>query len=149
MYVQIDILLLADVFENFISKCIVIYELDLAHFLSATKNCFVHMRALKQALNYRWILKKVHNGIEVNQEAWLKLYVDIIIKLRTEAKDQFEKDFLKQMNNTVFGTTMENIRKHRNNKLKQLIKEEINYCQNLITIQPNIYLQKRNSNQNE
>ena len=35
--VQIDTLLLADVFENFRNKCIEIYELDPAHFLSAPK----------------------------------------------------------------------------------------------------------------
>ena len=35
LYVQSDTLLLADVFENFRNKCIEIYELDPAHFLSA------------------------------------------------------------------------------------------------------------------
>ena len=35
LYVQSDKLLLADVFENFRNKCIKIYELDPAHFLSA------------------------------------------------------------------------------------------------------------------
>ena len=35
MYVQSDTLLLADVFENFRGKCIDIYKLDPAHFLSA------------------------------------------------------------------------------------------------------------------
>ena len=35
MYIQSDILLLADVFENFRNKCIEIYEIDPAHFLSA------------------------------------------------------------------------------------------------------------------
>ena len=36
LYVQKDTLLLADVFENFRNKWIKIYELDPAHFLSAT-----------------------------------------------------------------------------------------------------------------
>ena len=77
----------------------------------------IHIRALKQALNHGLILKDVHRVIKFNQEAWLKPYVDMNTKLRTEAKHKFEKDFFKLINNSAFGKTMENVRNRRDIKL--------------------------------
>ena len=75
------------------------------------------LRAIKQALNHGLILKRVHRVIQLNQEAWLKPYIDMNTKLRKEAKNQFQKDFFKLMNNAVFGKTVEDLRNHRDNKL--------------------------------
>ena len=66
------------------------------------KKYVVHINALKQALNHGLKLKKIHRVIKFNKKEWLK---------------PSEKDLFKLMNNSVFGKTMENIRKHRDIKL--------------------------------
>ena len=58
------------------------------------KKNVIHIRALKQALNHRLVLKKVHGVIQFNQKDWLKPYIDMNSKLRKEAKNEFEKDFV-------------------------------------------------------
>ena len=97
----------------------------------------MHIRDLKQALNHGLILKKVHRVIQFNQKAWVKSYIDMNIKLRTEAKTDFEKDFFKLMNNAVFGKTMENVRKHRDIKLVTTDKRR-----NQLVSEPNYHTTK-------
>ena len=104
------------------------------------KKYIVHIRSLKQALNHGLKLKKVHRIIEFNQESWLKNYTDMNTELRKIAKNDFEKDFFKLMNNVVFGKTMENVRKHRDIKLvttdkkrSKLVSEPNYYTINLIS----------------
>ena len=71
---------------------------------------------MKQALNHGLILKKVHRLIQFKQEAWLKEYVNTNIILRKEAENDFQKDFYKLLNNSVFRKTMKNVSKHRDIK---------------------------------
>ena len=60
----------------------------------------VHIKVLKQTWNHGLVLKKVHRVIQFNQKDWLKPYIDMNTKLIKEAKNDFEKDFFKLMNNS-------------------------------------------------
>ena len=94
------------------------------------KKYVIHVKALKQALDHGLVLERIHRVIQFKQSAWMKGYIDFNTRLRTVAKYDFEKDFYKLRNNSVFGKTIENIRRHRdikllNNKedhLKQVMK---------------------------
>ena len=78
--------------------------------LNSKEKYVIHHEALKQYLELGLKLVKVHRGIKFREEDFMKSYIDKNNKLRAKAKDEFEKNFFKLMNNSVFGKTIENIR---------------------------------------
>ena len=63
----------------------------------------LHYRVLKRALVNGIKSIKIHRILEFEQSTWLKPYIDFNSSLKANAKDDFEKNILKLMNNAIYG----------------------------------------------
>lgn len=85
--------------------------------LTEKQNYVVHYRNLKFYIKHGLKIKKIHKILQFKQSYWLKSYINFNNKKRQESKNDFDKNFFKLMNNSFFGRTCMNVRKHINVKV--------------------------------
>ena len=94
------------------------------------KKMVLHSKVLKFYLEHGLTLTKIHRVIIFHQSPWLAPYIAKNSTLRAQAKNGFEKDFFKLMNNAIYGKTCENLKErtdirlvNNSSQLKRLINK--------------------------
>ena len=111
LYAQYDTLLLADVFENFRKKCIEIYELDPAHFLSdpglAWEACLEKTRVKLELLTDYDILLMVEKGIRTGKSEVTHKYAKANNKFMKNHDKNIESSYPVYLDaNNLYGLAM-------------------------------------------
>ena len=107
--------------------------------LKPKKSYVLYYKNLKQCIELGLKVTKVHRVLEFNESPWLKKYIDFNTKKRKTAKSDFEKDFFKLMSNSVFGKTIENLRKRVNVTLINEPEKLLKLCAKPIYVSSKIF----------
>ena len=102
----------------------------------------VHYRNLQLYLSLGMKLTKVHRILKFKQSDWLKKYIDFNTDQRKNAANSFEKDFFELMNNSIFGKTMENLRKRISVILVNDAKDYVRYISKRSFVSQKIFSKK-------
>ena len=123
----------SDMLSNYCKKIADKYEIKVGDVnklipnLGNKTNYVVHYRHLQLYLSLGMKLTKIYRLLKFKQSDWMKKYIDFNTKKRMNATNDFEKDFLKLMINSVYGKTMENLRKRMNVRLVNNKKDFLKY----------------------
>ncbi len=102
------------------------------------KKYVLHHENLKLYLRLGLRLTKIHRGVTFVEQTFMKPYIDLNTELRKKGTTDFESDFYKLMNNSVFGKTMENVRNRINIKFLHLHLHWLKSAKSLRDIAPTI-----------
>ena len=93
----------------------------------------LHYRNLQLYLSLGMKLTKIDGALQFKQSDWMKRYIDFNTEKRKNATNDFDKDFFTLMINSIYGKTIENLRKRINvilvnNARLFKIYEQTNLC---------------------